>query len=112
MFKILLASTLTLVIISGCATRPEGIIAQSVAHEKYTSLTCEKLVTQLVDARYKLASFSNKQDTKANIDAGGVFLALIPVSAFTGDYEGDVAQWKGEVQAIETAQIINKCKAI
>jgi len=39
-------------------------------------------------------------------------VALIPVSAFTGDYEGDVAQWKGEVQAIETAQIINKCKTV
>jgi len=112
MFKILIASTLTLVILSGCANRPEGITAQHVAHEKYTSLTCEGLVTQLVDARYKLAEFSNKQDTKANIDAGGVFLALIPVSAFTGDYEGDVAQWKGEVQAIETAQIINKCKTV
>jgi len=112
MFKILIASTLTLVILSGCANRPEGITAQHVAHEKYTGLTCEGLVTQLVDARHKLTEFSNKQDTKANIDAGGVFLALIPVSAFTGDYEGDVAQWKGEVQAIETAQIINKCKTV
>jgi hypothetical protein len=112
MLRILIASTLTLVIISGCANRPEGIVAQHVAHEKYTGLNCEELVTQLVDARHKLSEFSNKQDTKANIDAGGVFLALIPVSAFTGDYEGDVAQWKGEVQAIETAQIINKCKSI
>lgn len=31
MFKILIASTLTLVIISGCATRPEGITAQHVS---------------------------------------------------------------------------------
>ena len=112
MFKILMASTLALVILSGCANRPEGITAQHVAHEKYTGLTCEGLVTQLVDARHKLAEFSNKQDTKANIDAGGVFLAPITVSAFTGDYEGDVAQWKGEVQPIETAPIISKCKDV
>ena len=56
MFKILIASTLTLVIISSCANRPEGITAQHVAHEKYTGLTCEGLVTQLIDARYKLSA--------------------------------------------------------
>lgn len=112
MRKILLASSLTLLVLSGCATRPESISASYVSHEKYVSLNCQKLVTQLVDARQKLSDFSNKQDTKANVDAGGVFLALIPISAFTGDYEGDVARWKGEVQAIETAQITSKCKSL
>jgi len=112
MRKILLASSLTLLILSGCATRPESISASYVSHVKYASLTCDQLVTQLVDARSKLATFSNKQDTKANVDAGGVLLAFIPLSALTGDYEGDVARWKGEVQAIETAQITNKCKSV
>jgi hypothetical protein len=112
MFRIMLVSALTLIVISGCATRPEGITAQNVSHEKYMGLDCGQLVTALVDARYKLDEFSDKQDTKANVDAGGVFLALVPVSAFTGDHEADVAQWKGEVQAIETAQTIKKCKSL
>lgn len=112
MFKTLLVSCVTLMIISGCATRPEGITASYVSHEKYSDLNCQELLTQLSDARHKLAEFSDKQDTKANVDAGGVFLALIPVSAFTGDYEGDVARWKGEIQAIETAQIKGKCKSL
>lgn len=112
MRKILLASALGLLTISGCANRPESISASYVSYEKYSDLSCEKLVTYLVDAHQKLKSFSDKQDTKANVDAGGVFLALIPVSALTGDYEGDVARWKGEVQAIETAQIKNKCKSL
>ena len=112
MRKMLLASSLGLLILSGCANRPESISASYVSHEKYSDLGCEKLATYLVDARQKLKSFSDKQDTKANVDAGGVFLALIPVSALTGDYEGDVARWKGEVQAIETAEIKSKCKSL
>ena len=37
------------------------------------------------------------------------WLVLIPPSAFAGDSEADVAEWKGKVQAIETAQIKKKC---
>jgi hypothetical protein len=112
MRKMLLTSSLILITLTGCANRPESIRASYVSHEKYTHLDCEELVTQLVTARKKLTEFSDKQDTKANVDAGGVFIALIPVSALTGDYEGEVARWKGEVQAIETAQIKGKCKAL
>ncbi|MFT5453289.1 MAG: hypothetical protein ACI9N9_002795 [Enterobacterales bacterium] len=112
MFKTILISSLAFLFLAACATRPEGITAQYVSHEKYIDLNCTELNTQLVDARSQLTEFSNRQDTKANVDAGGVFLALIPVSAFTGDYEGDVARWKGEIQAIETAQIKNKCKSL
>jgi len=51
------------------------------------------------------------QDSKANMDAGSVFFVLILASAFTGDHEADVAKWKGVVEAVETAQVIKKCKA-
>jgi hypothetical protein len=112
MRKIIPASFLSLLILSGCATRPESISASYVSHEKYSDLSCEELTTQYVSANQKLTDFSNKQDTKANLDAGGVFVILIPPSAFTGDHKGDVARWKGEVQAIETAQIKAKCLSL
>ena len=64
------------------------------------------------DARVQLAKFSAMQDTKANIDAASVFFVLIPASKLTGDSAGDVAKYKGEVEAIETAQIKNGCKKI
>ena len=112
MKKKFLICSLVLLTISGCANRPESISASYVSHEKYEGLDCQELVTRLVDARSTLSDFSNKQDTKANVDAGSVFIALIPVSAFAGDYEGDVAKWKGEVEAIETAQIKAGCKSV
>jgi len=52
---------------------------------------------------------SDKQNTAANVDAGSVFLVLIPVSAFAGDYEAEVAEAKGKVNAIKGALAKNKC---
>ena len=50
------------------------------------------------------------QNSQANTDAATVFFVLIPASQLSGDYEADVAKYKGMVEAIETAQIKNKCK--
>jgi hypothetical protein len=62
----------------------------------------------MADARAKLAEFSKLQDTKANVDAATVFLVPIPASKLSGDHAGDVAKYKGEVEAIETAQVKTK----
>jgi hypothetical protein len=100
----------TFAVLTGCATRPESISASFVSHEKYVQNDCAQLTTNMIDARANLEKFSSMQDTKANIDAATVFLALIPLSKLSGDHSGDVAKYKGEVEAIETAQIKNKCK--
>jgi hypothetical protein len=97
---------------AGCATRPESISASFVSHEKYMGQTCPQLTDSMADARTKLADFSKLQDSKANVDAATVFLVLIPVSKLSGDHAGDVAKYKGEVEAIETAQIKTNCKKI
>ena len=112
MNKIALALTVAAVFSAGCATRPESIRASHVSHEKYTHLDCVQLATRMGDMRAELEKYSKLQDSKANGDAVGVFLVLIPVSKLTGDHEGDVARYKGEVEAVETAQIKLKCKSI
>ena len=98
--------------IAGCATRPESISASFVSHEKYIGQTCPELTDSMADARTKLTDYSKKQDNKANLDAATVFFVLIPASKLSGDHAGDVAKYKGEVEAIETAQIKNGCKKI
>ncbi|MDP2196378.1 MAG: hypothetical protein Q8J72_10395 [Rhodocyclaceae bacterium] len=108
--RVLLVSSIA-VLLSACASRPESISASYVSHEKYIAGDCVRLATQMGDARAELAKVSAMQDSKATGDAWGVFLILVPVSKLTGDHAGDVAKWKGEVEAIETAQIKNKCKA-
>jgi hypothetical protein len=99
-----------IVVLAGCATRPESIPASYISHEKYMDSDCTKLSTQMSDARAQLAKFSDMQNSKANVDAATVFFVLIPASKLSGDSAADVAKWKGEVEAVETAQAKQKCK--
>ena len=99
------------IITSGCANRPESIAASYTSHDRYMENSCDQLATTMSNARAELATYSSKQNTAANVDAGSVFFVLIPVSALAGDSEADVAKWKGRVEAIETAQIKKKCAA-
>lgn len=64
------------------------------------------------DTRAELDKYSKLQDGKATGDAWGVFLLGVPFSKLSGDHEGDVARLKGEIEAIDTAQVIGKCKAL
>lgn len=107
--QVLLSSAL-LAALAACANRPESIAASYVSFEKYMDSDCPGLATRMSDAQATLAKHSEMQDSKANGDAVGVFLLGIPFSKLSGDHEGDVAKWKGEIEAIETAQIKKKCK--
>ena len=73
-------------------------------------MDCTQLATKMSDSRAELSKVSEMQNSKANGDAWGVFLLGVPFSKLSGDHEGDVAKWKGEVEAIETSQIKAKCK--
>ncbi len=98
-------------LLAACATRPEGISASYVSHEKYMGNDCAQLATNMTDATAELARLSSEQNIKANVDAATVFLVLIPASQLTGDHAGAIAKYKGEVEAIQTAQIKKNCKA-
>ena len=110
--KIIIITILSLFVfnLSSCANRPSSIAASYVSHEKYMDYSCTQLATKIGDARGELQKYSDMQNSKANIDAGTVFFVLIPASQLAGDHEGDVAKWKGEVEAINTAQVKLKCK--
>ena len=73
-------------------------------------MDCSQLTTKLAETRADLEKFSRMQDSKANVDAATVFLVLIPTSKLTGDHQGDIARLKGEVEAVETAQIKSNCR--
>lgn len=107
-----LLALLAVSLLSACATRPESISASYVSHEKYTHLDCTQLATKMTDVRADLDKYSKLQDSKATGDAWGVFLLGIPFSQMSGDHAGDVARLKGEVEAVDTAQVKNKCKAV
>lgn len=110
MIRHFVSLTMVAFAMTACANRPESIRASHVSHEKYLHHDCSVLAIKMTDARVELAKVSEQQNDKANGDAVGVFLLLVPFSKLTGDHEADVARWKGEVEAIDTAQVVRKCK--
>lgn len=109
MFKSAFLTFSILLLVSACASRPASISASHVSHEKYMAGDCSTLATNMSEARQNLEESSKKQNSKATGDAIGVFLLGIPFSKLSGDFEADVAKHKGEIEAIETAQIKKKC---
>ncbi len=95
---------LSFFIMGGCAARSSSIAASYVSHEKFTGYTCQELASQMVTTNRELDRTCQMQNDKATGDAWGVFLIGVPFSQLSGDYAGEVARLKGEVEAIETAQ--------
>lgn len=89
---------------AACASRPDSIAPAAVSATEYQGLSCSELTRQLGEKREALREAERQQNRAATGDAFGVFLVLVPVSTvFGGDNEGVVAQYKGEVLAMERA---------
>lgn len=87
---------------SGCATRASGVAPIAISSAEYASLSCAEGRAQLQTARDRENALSRKQNNAATADAAGVFLLLVPVgSVFGSDVAGELAQAKGEVNALE-----------
>jgi len=88
--------------VSGCASRASSVAPVSVSATDYAKYSCDAARAELGVARQKEAALSRKQNNAATADAAGVFLLLLPLgSVFGADVEGELAQAKGEVLALE-----------
>jgi len=96
-------------IVSGCASRPDNIVAAHVPHERYAGNTCDQLIVDMDQAKNGLHAASESQNSKADFDAFGVFLLGLPFSQLSGDHQSDIATYKGKIIAIESAQAMKKC---
>lgn len=93
----------------GCATKPEMIAAADVPVEKYQTFTCDELAIQLSRAKYQVSKYTRMQNKKLGIDSWVSIMTIVPPSKLTGDYEKDIALFKGEVNAIEATQMAKQC---
>ena len=110
MKRTLAALAVASVALSACAKPPSKIPAVAVASSEYSDLSCTGLVRELASVSSKLEAAEKSQRNKVATDAATVFLVLIPVSSMAGDYEADVAKYKGEKQAIERSMSKRRCK--
>ena len=100
----------TLFLVTGCASRASSIAPVAVPAANYKGLSCDETRTLLTQKQASLASLISSQNSAATGDVVGVLFLLIPVGTIFGaDKEGELAQAKGEVMALNGAISIN-CK--
>ena len=95
----------------GCASRASSVAPVAVPSANYKGLSCDDTKTMLKQKRAAKFALVKSQNNAAIGDAVGVFFVLLPVgSIFGADVEGELAQAKGEVMALEGAVSINCAK--
>lgn len=98
------------VAITGCASRASSIAPTAVPSANYKGLDCDETKTLLAQKTAEKNALVKSQNDAADEDAVGVFFVLLPVGSISGgDKEGELAQAKGEVLALNGAVSIN-CK--
>jgi hypothetical protein len=94
--------------VAGCASRASSIAPIAIPSANYKGLSCADTKISLEAHRAKLNALTNAQNNAATGDAVGVFFVLLPLgSIFGADKEGELAQAKGEVLALQGAVSIN-----
>ena len=98
----------SLLVIAGCASRASSIAPVAIPSANYEGMSCDETKVALEQKKAKKNALTTQQNNAATGDAIGVFLVLLPVgSIFGADKEGELAQAKGEVLALEGAVRIN-----
>jgi len=111
-FVLIVALGLT---VAGCATHANDISAAYVSPIQYQSYTCAQLQEEAARVSARAAVASGAQDQKANNDAVatgvGVILFWPALFFIKGDAASaqEIAQLKGDMDAIEQTNIQKKC---
>jgi hypothetical protein len=96
--------------LTACAKPPSSIAPMAVASSEYSSLSCSQLTAEYTAVSNRLVEAEAQQRDKVAADAVVVFLVLVPPSSMTGDFEAEVARYKGEKIALERALDRNGCR--
>lgn len=100
---------------AGCAQKSDEISASYISPIAFQSHSCEQLGAEAQRVSTRAAAAIAKQDQKAEDDAALTAVSLVlfwPAAFFIdGDDEtaGEVARLKGEMEAIEQANIQKNC---
>lgn len=101
--------------LSGCATSPSDIAPAYVSPVLYQNLSCDQLAQEAARVSQAAAAATGQQQDQANKDATMMTVGMIlfwPSLFFIGGDKGnaaEVARLKGEMQAIEQANIARNC---
>ncbi|HEY0854954.1 MAG TPA: hypothetical protein VGD86_09010 [Devosia sp.] len=105
----------SLLFVSGCATNPKDITPNYVSPVLYQNLSCEQLAQEaqrVSNAAAVATGAQQSQVTKDGVATGVAIVLFWPALFFIGGDKqnaAQIAQLKGEMQAIEQANISKNC---
>ena len=100
------------VMMAGCAKKPEAIAPAYVSHVGYQSWSCSQLGEEALRLSDALAQASEQQNQARTNDTVGVLLIGLPVSSMSGDnIAPQIARLKGEQEAVRKAMLLKNCSA-
>tara|TARA_B100000795_G_scaffold223996_1_gene179335 strand:+ start:36 stop:368 length:333 start_codon:yes stop_codon:yes gene_type:complete len=108
MIKNITIILVSVIFFASCASRANSIAPANVSALEYKALSCADTKATLKTKRQAENALTRKQNNAATGDAIGVFFVLLPIgSIFGADVEGELAEVKGEVNALERAVVQN-----
>jgi hypothetical protein len=102
-------------LVAGCASKSADIDAAYISPVTYQNFTCEQLQVEAQGVSQRAAAASGRQDRARKNDAVKTTVGVIlfwPVLLFNegdGAKANEVANLKGQMQAIEQASVQKKC---
>lgn len=115
MKKLITAAVAASILLSGCATNPNQISAAYVSPVLYENLSCKQLAAEAQRVSNAAAVATGQQANQASKDAVMTTVGVVlfwPALFFIGGDKGnaaEVSRLKGEMQAIEQANIQKNC---
>lgn len=113
--KLFHASVALTLVLAGCATSPKDIAPTYVSPVLYQNLTCQQLSAEAARVSQEAATATGQQTQQQGRDAAAVAVGAVlfwPALFFIGGDKGNAAQianLKGQRQAIEQASIAKSC---
>jgi starvation-inducible outer membrane lipoprotein len=96
--------------LASCAQAPEEVRAAYTSSVAYESWTCKQLGEEQARLQGALTSASAQQSqTRANDVAGWVFLGMPVASMSGGNVAPEIANYKGQIEAVQQTMIRKNC---
>ncbi|SOH92609.1 hypothetical protein SAMN06273572_101457 [Monaibacterium marinum] len=112
--KLYVGAAILLATISGCASSSDEIMPAYVSPIQYDSYSCSQLAQENNRIASRLNHLTGEQDDRASSDAVATGVAIIlfwPAAFFIegDDLAPEIAQLKGQFDAIDQAAVRNDC---
>ena len=110
-----LTSLLVTTLLVGCASSADKVGTSYVSPLQYASLTCDQIKPELLRVNTQIVKVSGVQDSVANRDAVAMGVGLVlfwPALFFLAagdDQQAELANLKGQYEALESAAIQKRC---